>query len=55
VGAGHHIYQRVFGPMVGLKTIPDEIAKKERQLAKSLKYLDNVLSKTAYLCGDSVR
>ena len=46
VGAGHQIYQRVFGPMIGLKTNQEEIKKKEKILKNSLKHINNLLSKT---------
>mmetsp|Transcript_22944 Transcript_22944/g.25469 ORF Transcript_22944/g.25469 Transcript_22944/m.25469 type:complete len:114 (+) Transcript_22944:180-521(+) len=54
VGAGHQIYQRVFGPMVGLKVNESELVSKGKILKNSLKYINNLLSQNIYLCSDTI-
>jgi glutathionyl-hydroquinone reductase len=40
--------------MLGLKPIPEELNKKEKILVNSLKYIDGLLGKHKYLCGDEI-
>ena len=40
--------------MLGLQPIFEEIDKKQKILTNSLKYIDNLLSKHKYLCGDEL-